>query len=200
MEPVTAVGLASSVVTFVAVGSKLVRRLKELSEAGDVPEVFRDVHRRLLIVKDKIDSMQHKFEDLSPEARAELKEIVEQCTEQSSHLAEILKKVQVSKSDSRFQKIIKAGISMAEEGRVQRIATTLRDNIQLLTLLSLTAAVERRPEAKHTSSAPLPASPRATGLFDRDESFVGRADVLHSITMIMERQSRVAISGIGGVG
>ena len=200
MEPVTAVGLASSVVTFVAVGSKLVRRLKELSEAGDVPEVFRDIHRRLLIVEQKIKNMQTGFESLSQETRAALREVVEQCTEQSNHLAEVLKKVQVSKSDSRFQRIVKAGISMAEEGRVQRIATTLRDNIQLLTLLSVTAAVERKPESKHLSSEFLPASIRATGLFDRDENFVGRADVLHSITTIMEKQSRVAISGIGGVG
>lgn len=41
MDPCTAIGLASAVVTFVDIGAKIIGRLKELSEAGDIPEVFR---------------------------------------------------------------------------------------------------------------------------------------------------------------
>ena len=199
MDPITAVGLASSVITFVAVASRLVQRLNELSEADDVPEVFRDIYTRLLLVKSETDNMQHRIETLSPEAQAAFNAIVEQCTEQSRRLDEVLRKVQVSKSDSRFQKMLKASISVAEEGRVQRIATALRDNIQLLTFLNVTPR-PRVESVESSFSEPLPASARATGLFDRDERFVGRADVLHSITTTMEKQSRVAISGIGGVG
>lgn len=204
MDPITAVGLASAIVTFVDIGTKIASRMKEMSEAGDIPEVFRDLRARLPLVMSTIVSTQHGLDSLSPEAEQAFKEVVRQCFAQVNQLDEILKKVAVSKGDSRLKKAVKAGFSMVEEGRVQRIATALRDNVQLLTFLNVTPAEKVRPQPERRPSEPLPSYTSATGLFlvpfSRDEHFVGRKDEIQSIESSFKFQKRVAISGIGGVG
>lgn len=204
MDPITAVGLASAIVTFVDIGTKIASRMKEMSEAGDIPEVFRDVRTRLPLIMSTIVSTQHGIDSLSPEAEQAFKEVVRQCFAQVNQLDEILRKVAVSKGDSRLKKAVKAGVSMVEEGRVQRIATALRDNVQLLTFLNVTPAEKVRPQPERRPSEPLPSYMSATGLFlvpiCRDEHFVGRKDEIQSIESSFRFQKRVAISGIGGVG
>lgn len=204
MDPITALGVASAIVTFIDIGTKITKRLKEMSEAGDVPEVFRDMRTRLPLAISIVDSTQHLIENLSPEAQEAFKDIVRQCFEQVTQLYEILKKVTIRKGDSRLKRTVKAGLSLVEEGRVQRIATSLRDNVQLLTFLNVSPAEKRPPKAERRLSEPLPSYSNATGVFlvpfSRDEHFVGREDKLKSIASSFETQNRVAISGIGGVG
>ena len=204
MDPLTAIGLASAIVSFVDIGTKIVRRMKELSEAGDVPEVFRDIRTRLPLLLGIVESSRHGIDNLSPEAESALEEVVRQCFEQASVLDGILKRIIVSKGDSRLKKTVKASISLVEEGRVQRIATALRDNVQLLIFLNVTPAEKGKPRAQRRPSESLPSYNSATGLFlvpfSRDEHFVGREGSLHSIALALGTQNRVAISGIGGVG
>ena len=204
MDPLTAIGLASAIVSFVDIGMKIANRIKELSEAGDIPEVFRDIRTRLPLMMGIVDSARHGIDNLSPEAERALEEVVRQCSEQVSLLDGILKRIVVSKSDSRFKKTVKAGISLVEEGRVQRIATALRDNIQLLIFLNVTPAEKGKPRAERRPSEALPSYTNATGLFlvpfSRDEHFVGRESSLQSIGLAFGTQNRVAVSGIGGVG
>lgn len=99
---------------------------------------------------------------------------------------------------------VKAGVSLVEEGRVQRIATSLRDNVQLLTFLNVAPAERGKPKPERRPSEPLPSYANATGVFlvpfSRDEHFVGRENTLRSIALSFENQARVAVSGIGGVG
>lgn len=204
MDPITALGVASAIVTFIDIGTKITKRLKEMSEAGDVPEVFRDMRTRLPLAISIVDSTQHLIENLSPEAQEAFKDIVRQCFEQLTQLHEILKKVTIRKGDSRLKRTVKAGLSLVEEGRVLRIATSLRDNVQLLTFLNVSPAEKRPPKAERRLSEPLPSYSNATGVFlvpfSRDEHFLGREDNLKSIASSFETQNRVAISGIGGVG
>lgn len=204
MDPVTVIGLAAAVVNLVDIGAKIARRVGELSEAGDIPEVFRDIKTRLPLIISVIVRTQHETDNLSPEAEAAFKEVVRQCFEQVSQLDEILKKVMITKGDSRLRKTVRAGISLVEEGRVQRIATALRDNVQLLAFLNVTPAEKGRPQVERTASEPPPSYKSATGLFlvpfSRDEQFVGRESSLGSIASSFRKQKRVAISGIGGVG
>lgn len=204
MDPITAVGLASAIVTFISIGTKIAKRMKELSEAGDIPEVFRDIRTRLPLVISIVVRTQSRTDDLSSEAEEAFEEVVRQCFEQVGQLDEILKKVTISKTDSRLKKSVRAGISLVEEGRVQRIATALRDNVQMLTFLNVTLAENGRPKAERRPSEPLPSYMSAKGLFlvpfGRDAQFVGRESNLRSIASSFGTQSRVAISGIGGVG
>ena len=202
MDPVTAVGLASAVVTFVNIGTKTAKRLKELSEAGDTPEVFREIRTRLPLIISIVVSTQHGTNNLSPEVREAFEEVVNQCFEQVTKLDNILKKVTIAKGDSRAKKTLKAGFSLIEETHVQRIATALRDNVQLLTCLNV-APAEGKQLAERPSE-PLPSYASATGMFlvpfSRDDHFIGREGVLQSISASFEKQKRVAISGIGGIG
>lgn len=204
MDPITAVGLASAIITFVNIGTRIARRIRELSEAGDTPDVFRDIRTRLPLLISIVIRTQHETDNLSPEAEEAFEEVVRQCFEQVSQLDEILKKVMISKGDSRLKKTVRAGISLVEEGRVQRIATALRDNVQLLTFLNVTPAEKERPQTERRPSEPLPSYMSATGVFlvpfSRDARFVGRESNLRSIDSCFATQSRVAISGIGGVG
>ena len=204
MDPIIAFGLASAIVTFVDIGTKIVARLKEMSEAGDIPEVFRDMKTRLPLVISIVDRTQKTADSLSPEAQEAFKDVVRQCYEQVNQLDEILKKVMVSTGDSRLRRTVRAGISLVEEGRVQRIATALRDNVQLLTFLSVAPAENGKPKTERRPSEHLTSFANVTGLFlvpfSRDEHFVGRESNLKLIASNFETQNRVAISGIGGVG
>ena len=204
MDPCTAIGLASAIVTFVDIGAKIVKRLKELSEAGDIPEVFRDIRTRLPLLTSIVVGTQQNIEYLTPEAREALQEIVTQCFEQVSQLEDLVKKVVVSRGDSRLVKTVKASVSLIEEGRVQRIATSLRDNVQLLTFLNVTPVEKGKPALERLSSEPPPPYTTEVGVFlvsfSRDEHFVGRESDLQSIASSFEKQPRVAISGIGGIG
>ena len=204
MDPVTAVGLASAIVTFVSIGTRIAMRIRELSDAGDIPDVFRDIRTRLPLLISIVVRTQHETDSLSPEAEEAFEEVVRQCFEQVSQLDEVLKKVMISKGDSRLKKTVRAGISLVEERRVQRIATALRDNVQLLTFLNVAPAEKGRPQTERRPSEPLPSYMSATGLFlvpfSRDARFIGRESNLRSIDSGFATQSRVAISGIGGVG
>ncbi|KAL8674025.1 MAG: hypothetical protein Q9168_001557 [Polycauliona sp. 1 TL-2023] len=206
MDPVCAIGLASAVVSLIDIGTKVAKRLKELSETGDIPHVFRDIKTRLPLILTIVTRTQHETYDISLEAQESFEDVVRQCFDQASQIYEILSKVVVDHGDSRVKKTLKAGISLIEEKRVQRIAAGLRDNVQLLTFLSVTpvekgksaSSSERRP------SVPLPSYASATGLFvvpfERDEHFIGRASSLQAIAASFEHQNRVAIAGMGGVG
>ena len=207
MDPITAVSLASAVVTFVSIATKITKRIKELSDAGDIPEFFRDIKTRLPLILSIVVRTQQGTDDLSPATREAFEEIVRQCFEQVSQLEQVLNRVMILKGDSRLQKTVRAGISLVEERRVERIATALRDNVQLLTLLNVTPAENLRPKTERRPSEPLPSymsATRATGIFlvpfSRDAQFVGRESNLRSIASGFETQRRVAISGIGGVG
>ena len=204
MDPLTAVGLASAIVTFVDIGTKIAKRMKEMSEAGDIPEVFRDIKTRLPLIISIVVSTQHGTENLSPEAEAAFGEVLTQCFQQVNQLDKILERVTISKGDSRFKKTVKVAISLVEERRIQRIATALRDHVQLLVFLNVTPAEKGRSRAERRPSEALPSYNSATGVFlvpfSRDEQFVGRESSLQSIDLGFETQNRVAISGIGGVG
>lgn len=204
MDPFTAAGLAAAIVAFIDAGTKVATRVKELSDSGNVPEVFRDIRTRLPLIISIIGGARHATDNLSPEAEAAFEEIVRQCFKQITQLDEILEKVMILRGDSRLKKVVKAGISLVEEERVQRIAASLRDNVQLLTFLNVTPGEKGGPKADRRPSEAPPSYKSVTGAFlvpfSRDEQFVGRESCLRSIASSFEIYNRVAVSGMGGVG
>jgi hypothetical protein len=204
MDPLSAIGLASAIVTFIAIGTEITLRLEELSEAGDVPKVFRNVRTRLPLIISIVSRTQQNVTNLSPEAKVSFEGVVNQCNEQVDHLKELVEKVTIDSKDSRWRRGVKAALSLIEEHRVERIGAALLENVHLLTSLNVTPAEkEKSPAARRASGAP-PAYASAAAVFllpfERDDHFVGREDVLHTITKTLEVQSRVAVAGIGGVG
>lgn len=207
MDPLSAVGLASAIGTFVTMGIKIAKRMKEMSEAGNIPAVFRDIQTGLPILITVVDRTQHQTTNLTCDAMRALEEVVSKSFEQVEQLGVILGKVEISKGDSRLRKMLKAGISLKEEGRVRRIGMGLKENVQLLTFLNVTPAEKAdgkdRPKVSRLASEPLPSYESATGdsvPFSRDIHFIGRESDLDSIAKCFMKQRRVAICGIGGVG
>src|SRR5262249_15242853 len=101
MDGVTAIGLASAIVTLVSVGTKIANRLKDLTVDGDIPGVFRDVQTRLPLMISIVVRIQHETDNLSPEARVAFEEVVNRCYRQATQLERILEKVKIVKGDSR---------------------------------------------------------------------------------------------------
>ncbi|KAF4627747.1 hypothetical protein G7Y89_g10407 [Cudoniella acicularis] len=150
----------------------------------------------------RIQDVAHR---LTPQDKETFNTIVERCLKQVHQLGGILQKLTISKDDSAFRKGFKVAIGMAEESRIQRIATALKDNVQILTCLNTAPAEKEKPAAdeRRTSEAP-PLYGDSTGVFSvpfiRDSHFVGRDNILLSITEAFGNQNRVAVAGIGGVG
>ncbi|MCJ1311572.1 hypothetical protein MMC25_005245 [Agyrium rufum] len=191
MDPITAIGLASAIITFVDFGSKIVRRLEELSAAGEVPKVFREIRTRLPLIITTIDRTRDAAKNLSRSAEEALSSVVESCYSQVKQLEEILQRFTAEKGESSWRKGFKATLSIMEETKVQRIESALRENVQILTLFSL-APDESSKRADLQQVIILP--------FERDMHLVGRENVLSSIGDLFKKQRRVAITGIGGVG
>ena len=204
MDPITAVGLGSAIVTFIQIGTKIAKRIKGLSEVGDIPEIFRDIRTRLPLLISIVVRTQDGINNLSPKAKEAFEEVIRQSFEQIRQLDDVLQKVTISKGDSRLKRTVRAGISLVEEGRIQKIAIVLKDNVQLLTFLTVNPGKQERQIAEELPLEPPPSYASENGVFlipfNRDEKFVGRESILRSIGSSFRTQKRVAISGIGGVG
>jgi hypothetical protein len=204
-EALVAIGVASSLITFIQFSQQIASQLRDLN-VGDVPGSFQDIKMRLPLIISIINRVQSVAHRLSPEDKDTLGAVVDNCFKQVSQLDSILQRLTIGRSDSTLKKGFKAAIGLAEETRTRKIATALKDNIQLLTCLNLTPADEKKPGNafdRRTSEAP-PRYSDSTGVFSvpfiRDSHFVSRGNVMPSISDAFERRNRVAVAGIGGVG
>lgn len=208
MDPITAISLVSAIVAFVDIGSKIAKRLEELSSAGDAPRVFRDLRTRLPLVLQIVERTRDGAEGLTPESRASVNAVVRNCYEHVEKLDEILQRVTVGQNDTRWNRGTKAVISLMQEARVARISEALKDNVQLLTSLNVSPIEDRKASLaleRRTSIALPPPSYQSSEVqfhvpFERDENFIGRQQELDTIRDGFKSQNRIAISGIGGVG
>ena len=204
MDPLTAIGFTSAVVSLVAIVTDITVRLAELSKAGDIPQVFRNIQTRLPLITSIVSQTQENAANLSPEDKEAFERVVRQCHEQVRQLKDLVAKVTINAGDSGWRRGVKAALSLIEENRVERIEVALRDNVRLLTLLHATPAEKEKAPARRRASAAPPAYAGAAAVFllpfERDDHFVGREDILHTMTKTLEVQSRVALAGIGGVG
>lgn len=210
MDPITVIGLASALVTFIDFSAKVIKRLDELSQVGEVPKCFKDVKIRLPLVVNIVEAIQRSQDKLDKSVQPSVDAVIRACDDQVQQLETILNKVTVGHGDSAFKKGLKVFTSFKEEKRVQEISVSLRDNIQILTSLNIaTSRVEEDVPHKLTrrsSVAPPPYSevaPQSSQFmlpFTRDEHFVGREKILSSIEGQFLERSRVAVVGMGGVG
>lgn len=205
MDPLTAIGLASAVISFVDLGAKIAKRVEELSKAGDLPGVFGDIKTRIPLIMSIVKRIEGSREALAPDTNAAFDSVIENCNHQIKQLEAILNKVKVAPGDSTLKKGYIALSSLVLEMRVQRISATLKDNFQILTTFKVTHTEERRPSifgssiisspGKYTDSQAVFAVP-----FVRDASFVGREGPLTEIEDLFNRGGEVAVVGVGGVG
>jgi hypothetical protein len=192
MDPITAIGLATSIVTFIQLATTILQRFDEISVAGEVPKVFREVKSRLPLLMHAVKMTEASMDRISMEARKALGPVIQSCSVQMRQLDDVLRKVTTGHGESAVRRAIKVVISLAEEANVRKIENALYENVQILTLYHATGADVR----------PLRADPGVVFMqpCERDGQFVGREDTLAAIKKAFKSQSRVGLAGIGGVG
>ncbi len=199
MDPVSAVGVVAATVAFIDGAAKIVKRL---ADSEGIPKEFQEIGWRLPVILNVVRRTQDAAGALDAQTAASLEAIVRVCHNHVHELHDILQRTAVTRSDSAIRRGVKAAVLLKEEAKIRRIASSLRDNIGLLTLLNV-APAERVAAQSHGSEAPRPsARPGRVFLlpFVQDQQFVGREEELSSIRDAFATQKRVAISGIGGIG
>ncbi|MCJ1400137.1 hypothetical protein MMC11_003341 [Xylographa trunciseda] len=201
-DPITIVSLVATIIQLVDFGTKLILRLREASERiGEVPAAFTDISIRLPLLIDCLNRIKNDVHGLSEITKKALLPVIESCLHQVKLLDDILVKVTPKPNDSDWRISKKAILGLSQEGKVQKIDATVKDNIQILTLYQSIKSPLLSPGLSAPLSAALPViSPIFMVPFERDSNFVGRGDVLSQIDKRFEDHSRAALAGIGGVG
>jgi hypothetical protein len=208
-EALAIMGLVSAIVQFVDFGSKIVERLNEFnSDAHEVPKTFQTIEVQLPLLIDTLHRTQQQASDghISMRTASALKPLIEACCEEITALQKILDKAIPPKESSSWRRRVQALKSLAHDDNVERSITKLESHIRLLAfhqstsvtdeLLKLRVSLQTHNIMPHPSRKPVFMVP-----FDRDETFVGRKDILDSIDQKLNASRRRAVlSGIGGVG
>ncbi len=201
MDPVSAVGVVAATVAFIDGAAKIVKRL---ADSEGIPKEFQEIGWRLPVILNVVRRTQDAAGALDAQTAASLEAIVRVCHNHVHELHDILQRTAVTRSDSAIRRGVKAAVLLKEEAKIRRIASSLRDNIGLLTLLNVAPAEREKVAAQSRGSeTPRPsARPGRVFLlpFVQDLQFVGREKELSSIRDAFATQKRVAISGIGGIG
>ena len=191
MDPVTAISLASAIITLVDFGAKVLHRFEEISKDGGLPKSFRGISTRMPLLISMVNRTRDAASRMGKESEAVLLPVIESCQEQITELDRLLERVTSSQNEHSWRKGIKAAISVMEEARVQKIEATLRENVQMLASYNAKGIdVQARPE----TSALWMVS------FERDEDFIERPDIFALIGDTLKNHNRVCLAGIGGVG
>ena len=197
-EALALVGLASSIVQFVAFSATVIDRLRDFQQrVGEVPKAFQAITIELPLLLKALEQTNKQPTAIngSQELKPILNNIVQDCHAQIELLNEILDKTLPDPSDDSLRRGRKAFRSLRQEGKVKQIKKTLSKHIQLLTYY-------------HTSGLPVLqagsdiAVTKAHFLipFVRDECFINRGEIIEEIQQKFGTQRRVALAGIGGVG
>ena len=175
-------------------GTKVVHRFHEFHErAGEIPNIFQNLHTRLPLVLDVLRRIKAQVDDgrVHEDTQRALLPVVQSCFEQIEQLNEILIKVSPVIDDSSWRRGTKALLSVGQEGKIKKIEETLNENIHLLTFHQVTTSTV---EAKQSAPTVFMVH------YERDNRFINRKSILDEVDLKFRNQRRVALAGLGGVG
>ncbi|RDL35854.1 uncharacterized protein BP5553_06466 [Venustampulla echinocandica] len=193
-EAFAVVGLVAAIIQFAEFSSKIVERLQDFhSSVDEVPKAFRDIKVELPLLLDTLKRTQAQAEsgDISRETQEALLPVVKGCRSQVDLLDSTLVKALPKPGDSSWRRGMRAFSSVGKEKKVEQITSKLHKYVQTLTYHQVTGPAKLVIR---------PSKPCFIMPFDRDQSFVGRGDILEEIQSRFNNQRRVALAGIGGVG
>jgi len=208
-EALAILGLVSAIVQFIDFGAKIVERLDEFnSDVHEVPKTFQAIDVQLPLLIDTLHRTQQQASDghISVRTATALKPLIDECCKEITALQAILDNTIPPKESSSWRRRLQALKSLAHDGDVERSVTRLESHIRMLAfhqstsvtdeLLKLRISLQTHNTIPHPSRKPVFMVP-----FDRDETFVGRKDILDNIDQKLNASRRRAVlSGIGGVG
>lgn len=206
MEPVSAVSLASAVVQLTQFAFHVASRVKKFTnDELELPDTLRDIAPRLPLVVSVVQGFENRIkqhpEAFSPNTLATFQTFIIGISETCKQLQEILEKYLPQEDESNWGKIKKAIKSIGQDKDVEKLAQKLKDDILHLTLFQVSS--------QHTRSSI--AASHLNGKFVSNipnrfvHTFVGRDDILTSISAALQQQSSrphnvVVLQGMGGQG
>lgn len=207
-EALAIVGLTSAIVQFLDFGGKVVERVKEFSsEIDELPKTFQVVQVQLPLLIDSLSRTQRQAEarHVSETTAVALKPIIDACLEEIKVLQIILDKNLLPQKSSSLQRRLLALRSLTHDKDINRSITNLERYIQLLIFHQSTSQSDELVlRSSSYANNTIPHQLRKSIFmvpFDRDDTFVGRQDVLGCIRQKLGASRRRAVlSGIGGVG
>jgi hypothetical protein len=173
-----------------------------------VPETFRAIKLQLPLLIDTLRRTQQHASTghVSDETATTLKPLIDACFAEISLLQTILDKALPPHKSSSWQRRLMALKSLSHDKGVERSMAKLESHIRLLTFYQSTTTSDSSNKLlslRQTTDAASqqPRKPVFMVPFDRDDTFVGRKDILHCIDQTFNSPRRRAVlSGIGGVG
>jgi hypothetical protein len=212
-EAVAIISFVSAVSSLADYGWRVVRRLNEFRKTvNDLPQCFHHISVQLPLLVEIVEHFrrQAQDEDLSPKIEEVLSPVVEGLRKEITKLDAVLLKVLPSANASTWEKSIKAIKSVAVEKTVEDFASVIRDYVSSLTTyqmtqnsdeLKLLAGMLKDQTLAPSTRQSLPRKPIWMMTYDSEEHFVGRDQTMNEIKRQFDMgRSRVAITGIGGVG
>ena len=194
----TALGVASSLISFVDVAWQVLKRLREYNDrTSDAPAVIKSISAQLPVLIDKMTEVKLEIEmgSVSINPQTALAVAVTSCDELIQRLDVVTKKLLPEETDSRSKRIKKAFSSVYYEKEVSKAWAEI-ENYKTLLILHFTKMKGTVQELE----TPRSKKPIFMVPFERDLKYVGRVDINTDIKQALQRQRRVAIAGIGGVG
>ena len=136
-EAITVIGLASSIISFVDVSTKVLARLREFhSTAKEMPGVFQHVTIQLPLLIDTMKRIERGCteDSFSADAQYALSHVVKGSLSQITMLDGLIKKIIPASTDSKLQRVRKAIASVRKEKDVAVILEHLEAYKSTLTL------------------------------------------------------------------
>jgi hypothetical protein len=202
MDPLSAVGLAASIVQFIEAGVKIATRLADFGAAiNEIPKSFRQVKTELPLIVDGLRRINGRIESgsLDPSAQAALAPVISECLRSALQLNEVLEKTLPAATASTWERRKKAIASLVRDKEVDALAEALGKYLKVLTfhqIISATTQTEHKTASRRNAFWLVP--------FDRNSSFVGRAAVFKAIdesfSVKQGAQPKASLCGLGGIG
>lgn len=205
MDPLSAIGLAASIIQFIDVGVKIVERISSFSsDVSQIPAAFRQVKIELPLVIDGLRRIhtQAVSGSLDPSTETSLIPVIQECQHAAKKLDELLDRTIPSAGASSWERKKLALVSLGRDKDVEQLANSIAGFVRVLTFHQVIGSSTQPPEKeKGTNSG----SQRWVLLpFDRNSTFVGRQPIFNLIDEIFQvkpgTQPKAALYGLGGIG
>lgn len=136
MDPVTAIGLGSAILTFVDIGFKFIRTANEIHNSADGA---LSANRRIEEISDEVDQAAARLQSMAPSNANEEQELLfeaaQRCRNTSSKLATILNELKPNQSSRKRLETVKHTLkSMWNKGSIKELEDQLKNDRHQLAL------------------------------------------------------------------
>ncbi|KAE9370158.1 TPR-like protein [Stipitochalara longipes BDJ] len=212
-EAFAVIGVISSILQLVDFSTDVYERAKGFShDARELPSVFQNIDSILPTVRSSLEQTQKRIEasEFDESQCRQLKEMIARCEATLTELNEIFVKILPPKGASKWTRGWKAILSVKQDKKVENLEKALMINVEALTHFHSSRGLSTAQFTQALSSLtvtakaeePIVKKPVTIVPYQKDDefTFIGREDIMNSISERFGHNPRVAIAGIGGVG